>query len=104
LPVFAANPLSSADVKAAFGNGAAIKGTSIPGGDSFELTLAPSGDATMKVAKGDKAVRTGTWRVSATGYCANWGGDERCYTVVANGKAYDVVSGSGRVIARWTKS
>ena len=103
VPVFAANPLSSADVSARFGTGQPIKGTLIPGGASYELTLAQDGMATMKVLNGDRTTRTGTWRVSKTGYCAQWGSaGERCYTIVRNGKAFDVIDPTGKVVARWT--
>jgi hypothetical protein len=104
LPVLAANPLSSADISAEFGTGATIKGTTIPGGATYELSLNTDGTGTMKLLKGDKAARTGTWRLSQTGYCSRWeAADEHCYTIVANGKAFDVVNNAGKVIARWTK-
>jgi hypothetical protein len=103
LPVFAANPLSGNDIKAEFGTGATIKGTMIPGGAAYELNLAPDGMARMRLAKGDRTVRTGSWRVSAAGYCATWSAEERCYALVANGKAFDLVGATGKVVARWTK-
>src|SRR5690349_15671664 len=93
LPVLAANPLSSSDISAEFGTGATIKGTTIPGGASYELTLQSNGTGTMRLLKGDKATRSGVWRLSQTGYCSKWeAAEEHCYTVVANGKAFDVVN------------
>ena len=103
LPVFAANPLSGGDIRTEFGTGATIKGTVIPGGGAYELTLAPDGVAMMRLAKGDKTVRMGSWRVSAAGYCATWAAEERCYALVANGRAFDLVSATGKVVARWTR-
>jgi hypothetical protein len=103
LPGFAANPLSANDISSRFGTGATIKGTSIPGGSAFELRLTADGAAKMQVLHGDKSVRTGTWRVSKTGYCATWNATaERCFTVVKNGKAYDLIDTTGKVVSRWT--
>ncbi len=103
LPGFTANPLSASDITARFGAGATIKGTSIPGGSPYEMELASDGTATMKPLRGDRAVRTGIWRVSKSGYCAAWGGTaERCFTVVKNGKAFDVIDTTGKVVSRWT--
>jgi hypothetical protein len=67
------------------------------------LQLTADGTAVMKGLRGDKATRTGTWRVSAAGVCTAWSASaERCYAVVKNGKAYDLVDGAGKVVARWT--
>jgi hypothetical protein len=105
LPGFAAIPLSGKDIAARFGAGAVIKGTSIPGGTPYELQLATDGTATMKVLKGDRPSRSGTWHVSDKGYCATWNGSaERCFTVVKNGKAYDLLDSTGQVVGRWTRT
>jgi hypothetical protein len=103
LPGFAANPLPAADLAKRFGTGATIKGTSIPGGAAYELRLAADGTAVMKVLRGDRATRTGTWRVSSEGFCTAWSASaERCYAVIRNGKAFDLVDTAGKVVARWT--
>jgi hypothetical protein len=103
LPGFAANPLSANDIAARFGTGAIISGTAIPGGMPYELRLAGDGTATMKLLRGDRAVRTGTWQVSDSGYCATWGtAGERCFSVVRNGRAFDLIDAAGKVVARWT--
>ena len=53
----------------------------------------------------DKSNNTGTWRASKTGYCSKWGDKpEHCYTIQSNDKTYDVLNGSGTVIAHWTKA
>jgi hypothetical protein len=53
----------------------------------------------------DKSTNSGTWRVSETGFCSKWGTKpEHCYTVQQNGKSFDVLNGSGTVIAHWTKA
>jgi hypothetical protein len=102
LPGFAANPLSADDIANTFGTGATIQATSIPGGSAYQLKLASDGTATMQVLHGDKSIRTGTWRVFKAGYCATWNTTaERCFTVVKNGKAYDLIDTTGKVVARW---
>src|ERR1700730_19203348 len=103
ISAFAATPMSTTDIKAQFGTGMPIKGTVVPGGASYDLTLATDGSATMKL-KAEKTARTGMWRVSDKGYCSKWGSAaEHCYTIVANGKTYDVVNAAGAVVAHWTK-
>ena len=103
LPGFAANPLSATDITSRFATGTTIKGTSIPGGAAYELMLAADGSATMRGLHGDKSTRDGTWRVSKAGYCATFApAAERCFAIVKNGKAYDLIDGGGKVVARWT--
>jgi uncharacterized membrane protein len=101
--IAASTPMSVADIKAQFGNGMPIKGVALPGNATYELTLATDGTATMKL-RIETTARTGTWRVSDKGYCSKWGSAaEHCYTIVPNGKMYDVVNSAGTVIAHWTK-
>jgi hypothetical protein len=103
LPGFAANPLPADDLAQRFGTGARIKGTAIPGGVGYELQLAADGTAVMRMLHGDRETRTGTWRVMASRFCTAWdAAAERCFAVVKNGKAYDLVETGGRVVARWT--
>jgi hypothetical protein len=103
VPVLAANPLSSADIKTQLGTGMTIKGTVIPGGATYDLMLGTDGKAAMKL-KAENDPRQGTWRISDKGFCSQWGtAAEHCYTIVPNGKAFDVVNDTGKVIARWTK-
>ncbi len=92
------------DIKAQFGTGKPISGVSLPSNKKYTLVLKADGSAAMTLA-GDKTPKTGTWRVSKTGYCSKWGSQaEHCYNVQPNGKQYDVVDDSGKVVAHWTKS
>jgi hypothetical protein len=92
------------DIKSQFGTGKPISGVSLPSNKKYTLVLKADGSAAMTLA-GDKTPKTGTWRVSKTGYCSKWGSQaEHCYNVQPNGKQYDVVDDSGKVVAHWTKS
>ena len=104
LPTMAATTaLTPAQIKTDFGTGKSINGVTVPGGRRYSLTLGTDGTAQMTM-RNDKSVRTGTWKVSKTGYCSTWGsGTEHCYTIQENGKQYDVLDHAGTVIAHWTK-
>jgi hypothetical protein len=104
LPAFAATSLTPDQIKAQFGTGKPFHGVAVPGGRQYSLTLGADGKAEMSFLN-DKSTTNGTWHVSKTGYCSMWGSKpERCYTVQQNGKSYDVLNGSGTVIAHWTKA
>jgi hypothetical protein len=92
------------DIKAQFATGKPITGVSLPGDKKYSLTLKADGTATMTLGS-DKSTKTGTWHVSKTGYCSKWGTQpEHCYDVQKNGKQYDIVDATGKVVAHWSKS
>jgi hypothetical protein len=91
-------------IKSQFGTGKPISGVSLPSNKKYTLVLKADGSAEMTLA-GDKTPKTGTWHVSKTGYCSKWGSQaEHCYNVQPNGKQYDIVDDTGKVVAHWTKS
>ena len=99
-----AKPLAPKDIKAQFGTGKPISGVSLPGDKKYSLTLQADGKATMTLTS-DKSTKTGTWHVSKTGYCSKWGTQpEHCYDVQKNGKQYDILDTTGKVVAHWSKS
>jgi len=101
LPALAAGPLTPDEIKTSFGTGNAIAGRT-SGGMTYTLTLNSDGNAQMVLLKGPKTTSTGTWHVSKDGYCSKWGTNPtRCYTIVKNGKHYDVTDSAGKVIASW---
>jgi hypothetical protein len=103
LAAAAPKPLLPKDIKAQFGTGKPIHGVSLPGDKKYSLVLKTDGTAEMTLA-GNKSAKTGTWRVSKTGYCSKWGSEaEHCYNVQPNGKQYDIVDDSGKVVAHWMK-
>ena len=97
-------PLAPKDIKAQFATGKPISGVSLPGDKKYSLTLQADGKATMTLTS-DKSTKTGTWHVSKTGYCSKWGTQpEHCYDVQKNGKQYDILDTTGKVVAHWSKS
>ena len=99
-----AKVLAPKAIKSQFGNGKPISGVSLPSNKKYTLVLKADGSAEMTLA-GDKTPKTGTWRVSKTGYCSKWGSQaEHCYNVQPNGKEYDIVDDTGKVVAHWLKS
>ena len=104
LPPLTGHAIAQATSKFRFGTEQAINGVSLPSDHKYTLLLKADGTAEMTLA-GDKSPKTGTWRVSKTGYCSKWGTQaEHCYNVQPNGKQYDVVDDTGKVVAHWTKA
>ena len=96
-------PLTPKEIKVDFGTGKPIACVSLPGDKKYSLTLNADGKATMTLAS-DKSTKTGTWHLSKTGYCSKWGTQpEHCYDV-QNGKQFDIVDTTGKVVAHWTRS
>ena len=103
LPSLAATNLAPKDIQTVFGTGSPFNGVAVPGGRRYSLTLNSDGTAQMTLLN-DKSTKTGTWKVSQTGYCSKWGDQpQHCYTVEQSGKGYDVLDASAKVIAHWTK-
>jgi hypothetical protein len=48
----------------------------------------------------------GTWRISENGYCTTWktirAGQERCFTVVRSGNAFEVMNPDGSLSGQFT--
>ncbi len=103
MAVAATSLLSPAEIKATFATGTAFTATSVAG-TANSFVLKPDGTAS-RTTKGSTAPVTGTWRVSAKGYCSKWAnGRENCYTIAkgADGK-YSVLDAHNKVVATWTK-
>jgi hypothetical protein len=62
-------------------------------GGLIDFTMRADGSADVS---GNNLADTGTWRLSADGYCATWkkirGGQERCFTVVKKGAVATVLN------------
>ncbi len=105
LPAVAATSLTPDEIKTQFGTGKPFHGVAVPGGRRYTLTLGITDGKAEMTFLNDKSTTNGTWHVSKTGYCSKWGTKpEHCYTVQQNGTSYDVLNGSGTVIAHWTKA
>ena len=100
LPAMAA-ALSPDEIKTTFATGKPFSAVSASG-KTFKMTFKDDGSALM-LAKGAKKGQAGKWRVSDKGYCTTWGkSSEHCYTVEKGAKQYDVLDGSGKLVAHWT--
>ena len=96
----AGSTLSPDQIKAIFATGTPFAAIS-RSGRAFSFTFNPDGSA-QDVPAGKKAGTTGTWRLSGSGYCTNWGSGEHCYTVERDGDAFDVRDAAGNLISSWT--
>jgi len=74
-------------------------------GNVQSLKSDPTGNSVTYTLTSDKSTKTGTWHLSKTGYCSKWGKQpEHCYDVQKNGKEYDIVDTTGKVVAHWSRS
>ena len=95
--------LSPAQIKTLFGTGKPFTAVPRSGGKAYWFTFKPDGSA-LEVPKGtNQTGATGTWDLSAKGYCSKWGGSRaHCYTVDKNGDQYEVRDRVGYLVSRWT--
>src|SRR5262249_6348322 len=101
LPAYAAEFLTPDEIKTIFGTGAPFT-TESASGKKKTLTLSPDGSAKV-ISKDKKATESGTWRVSADGYCSTWGkSTENCYLIKKVGKKFEVLTPKKALVARWS--
>jgi len=71
-------------------------------GKPFDIQLKADGSALLSGA----AVDTGIWHLSGTGFCTTWktirAGEERCFTVLRDGKSTKILNPDGTVNATVT--
>jgi uncharacterized protein with FMN-binding domain len=93
--------LSPSEIKTTFGTGRPFSAVSASGRSSYWFTFNGDGSAVAS-AKGQGAAANGHWRLSANGYCSQWGsGAENCYTIDKNGSQFDVHDAAGAVVAHF---
>lgn len=82
----AAEPMAPKDIKAAFFNGEPFTAASLSG-IKFKMTFKPDGTTTREpLAQPGTPPTTGTWKLSATGFCTTWQhGRPNCFTLVPSG-------------------
>ena len=93
--------VSPQEIKATFATGKPFTSKS-PSGTVFVLILKSDGTA-LRTPKGVTAGTSGTWHLSATGYCSKWGANsENCFTLQKNGPEYLVLDAKGKIAAHWS--
>ena len=82
---FAAEPMAPSDIKATFFNGQPFTATA-PTGIKFKMTFMPDGKMTREPFAHLGKKDSGTWKLSAKGYCTSWEHvQSNCFTVVPIG-------------------
>jgi len=101
LALAAPSAVSPQEIKATFATGKPFTSKS-PSGTVFVLILKSDGTA-LRTPKGVTAGTSGTWHLSATGYCSKWGANsENCFTLQKNGAEYLVLDAKGKIAAHWS--
>jgi hypothetical protein len=78
---FAAEQMAPSDIKATFFNGQSFT-ASTPGGTKFK-----DGKMTREPLAESGSKNTGTWKLSATGFCTTWQhAKPSCFTVIPKGE------------------
>ncbi len=95
----AAAAMSPREIQTTFGTGKPFSAVSTSGGAAFWFTFNTDGTA-LAVWKDQSTRASGTWRLSADGYCMAWGtGAEHCFTIDRSGQQFDVLDANGNLIA-----
>ena len=83
---FAADTMSPSDIKATFFDGQPFTAAT-PSGTKFKMTFTPDGKMTREPLAQSGTKISGTWKLSANGFCTTWQhAKPNCYTVVPNGE------------------
>jgi len=84
--VLAAEPMAPSDIKATFFTGQPFTATT-PSGTKFKMTFTPDGKMTREPLAQRGNASTGTWKLSANGFCTTWNHSKpRCFTIVPSGE------------------
>ena len=83
---WAAEPMSSADIRATFFTGQPFTAAS-PSGAKFKMTFTPDGKMTRGPLERSGSKDAGTWKLNAKGFCTAWGHSAaNCFTVLPSGE------------------
>jgi hypothetical protein len=78
----AAAPMTPDDIKSTFFNGEPFTAAS-PSGAKFKMTFTPDGKSTREALDPSDKKTTGTWKLTAKGFCTTWGrAKPNCFTVI----------------------
>jgi len=86
--VFAADTMAPSEIQATFFTGQAFTART-PSGTKFKMTFTPDGKMTREplAQSGNAKTGTGTWKLSAKGFCTTWAHSKpTCFTVVPTGE------------------
>ena len=83
---FAAEPMPPSEIQATFFTGQAFTART-PSGTKFKMTFTPDGKMTREPLAQRGNASTGTWKLSANGFCTTWNHSKpRCFTIVPSGE------------------
>ncbi|HTP93278.1 MAG TPA: hypothetical protein VMJ52_16155 [Xanthobacteraceae bacterium] len=104
---FAADAMAPHDIQATFFNGKPFTAAT-PGGTKFKMTFTPDGKMTREPLAQAGAKSSGTWRLTATGFCTTWEhAKANCFTVVPGGdnkwSVQKIATTIAMTVATWSK-
>jgi hypothetical protein len=105
--VLAGEPLAPSEIQTTFFTGQAFTATT-PSGTKFKLIFTPDGKMTREPLAQRGSKSTGTWKLSAKGFCTTWSHSKsNCFTIVPSGENKWSVQGIATTIATtvavWSK-
>ena len=78
----AGDAMAPRDIQGTFFNGESFTATS-PSGTKFKMTFAPDGKVTREPVEFSGTKDTGTWKLSAKGFCTTWTRSRpNCFTII----------------------
>jgi hypothetical protein len=105
--VLAGEPLAPSEIQTTFFTGQAFTATT-PSGTKFKLTFTTDGKMTREplAQRGNKS--TGTWKLSAKGFCTTWSHSKsNCFTIVPSGEnkwsVQAIATTIATTVAVWSK-
>ncbi len=104
---FAAEPMAPSDIKATFFNGQPFTAAS-PSGAKFKMTFTPDGKMTREPLAPSGSKSTGTWKLSAKGFCTTWQhAKPNCFTIIPSGEnkwsVQKIATTIATTVAVWSK-
>ena len=105
--VLAAEPMAPSEIQATFFTGQPFTATT-PSGTKFKMTFAPDGKMTREPFEQSGNKATGTWRLTAKGFCTTWSHSKsNCFTIVPSGEnkwsVQKIATTIATTVAVWSK-
>ena len=103
----AAEPMAPSEIQATFFTGQPFTAIT-PSGTRFKMTFTPNGKMTREPFEQSGTESTGTWRLTAKGFCTTWShAKPNCFTIVPSGEnkwsVQKIATTIATTVAVWSK-